>query len=244
MYSIAQKNRAIKRMDILEKKLIIAIDGHSSCGKSTVAKDLAKKIEYTYIDSGAMYRVVTLFAMRNNLISSDKIDENKLVHLIDQVNIFFQYNTEKQRHETYLNAELVEDEIRKMDVSNNVSLIAKIKFVREKMVAFQRELSKEGGVIMDGRDIGTVVFPNADLKIFMTADVEIRAIRRYEELKHKGEDISLDEIRENVSKRDFIDENRDESPLRKANDAITLNNSHLTPKEQLNWIVDRMNEIK
>ena len=231
-------------MDIPEKKLIIAIDGHSSCGKSTVAKDLAKKIKYTYIDSGSMYRVVTLFAMRNNLISGDKVDENKLAHLIDQVNISFQYNTEKQRHETYLNDELVEDEIRKMDVSNKVSLIAKIKFVREKMVAFQRELSKEGGVIMDGRDIGTVVFPNADLKIFMTADVEIRAIRRYKELKNKGEDISLDEIRENVSKRDFIDENRDESPLRKADDAIVLNNSHLTPEEQLDWIVDRMNEIK
>lgn len=231
-------------MNIPDKKLIIAIDGHSSCGKSTVAKDLAKKIGYTYIDSGAMYRVVTLFAMRNKLISKDKVDENKLAHLIDQVTISFQYNTEKQRHETYLNNELVEDEIRKMDVSNNVSLIAKIKFVREKMVAFQRELSKEGGVIMDGRDIGTVVFPNADLKIFMTADVEIRAIRRYKELKNKGEDISLDEIRENVAKRDFIDENRDESPLRKADDAIILNNSHLTPEEQLDWIVDRMNEIK
>jgi len=231
-------------MDTPEKKLIIAIDGHSSCGKSTVAKDLAKKIKYTYIDSGAMYRVVTLFAMRNNLISSDKVDENKLSHLINQVNISFLYNTEKQRHETYLNDELVEDEIRKMDVSNNVSLIAKIKFVREKMVAFQRKLSKEGGVIMDGRDIGTIVFPNADLKIFMTADVETRAIRRYKELKNKGENISLDEIRENVSKRDFIDENRDESPLRKANDAITLNNSYLTPEEQLNWMIDRMNEIK
>lgn len=239
-----KKNRAINRMDIPEKKLIIAIDGHSSCGKSTVAKDLAKKIEYTYIDSGAMYRVLTLFAMRNNLISGDKVDENKLAHLIDQVTITFQYNTDKQRHETYLNDELVEDEIRKMDVSNKVSLIAKIKFVREKMVAFQRELSKEGGVIMDGRDIGTVVFPNANLKIFMTADVEIRAIRRYKELKNKEEDISLDEIRENISKRDYIDENRDESPLRQADDAIVLNNSHLTPEEQLDWIVDRMNEIK
>ncbi|WP_372752604.1 (d)CMP kinase [Labilibaculum sp.] len=230
-------------MNTPDKKLIIAIDGHSSCGKSTVAKDLAKKIGYTYIDSGAMYRVVTLFAMRHNLISDDRVDENKLAHLIEKVSISFQYNNEKQRHETFLNKELVEDEIRRLDVSNNVSLIAKIKFVREKMVAFQRELSKEGGVIMDGRDIGTVVFPNADLKIFMTADVEIRAIRRYKELKEKGETISLDEIRENVSKRDFIDENRKESPLRKAEDAITLNNSHLTPSEQLDWIVERMNKI-
>ncbi|MPQ45682.1 (d)CMP kinase [Marinifilum sp. N1E240] len=231
-------------MDISEKKLIIAIDGHSSCGKSTVAKDLAKKINYTYIDSGAMYRVVTLFAMRNNLISSDVVDENKLAHHIDQVSISFKYNNEKQRHETYLNGELVEDEIRSLDVSNNVSLIATIKFVREKMVAFQRELSKAGGVIMDGRDIGTVVFPNAELKIFMTADVEVRAIRRFKELKEKGEDVSLDAIRENVQKRDYIDENRDESPLRKADDAIVLNNSNLTPAEQLDWIVERMNEIK
>jgi cytidylate kinase len=230
-------------MNIPDKKLIIAIDGHSSCGKSTVAKDLAKKIGYTYIDSGAMYRVVTLFAMRHNLISNDHVDENKLAHLIEKVSISFQYNKEKQRHETFLNKELVEDDIRRLDVSNQVSLIAKIKFVREKMVAFQRELSKDGGVIMDGRDIGTVVFPNADLKIFMTADVEIRAIRRYKELKNKGETISLDEIRENVSKRDFIDENREESPLRKAEDAITLNNSHLSPEEQLEWIVERMNEI-
>lgn len=202
-------------MKISEKKLIIAIDGHSSCGKSTVAKDLAKKINYTYIDSGAMYRVVTLFAMRNNLVNNDKVDENKLSHLIDQISISFKYNTEKQRHETFLNGELVEDEIRSLEVSNNVSLIAKIKFVREKMVAFQRELSKDGGIIMDGRDIGTVVFPNADLKIFMTADVEVRAIRRYKELKDKGEQVSLDDIRENVKKRDFIDENRDESPLKK-----------------------------
>lgn len=230
-------------MNISEKKLIIAIDGHSSCGKSTVAKDLAKKINYTYIDSGAMYRVVTLFAMRNALINNEKVDENKLSHLIDQVSISFQYNDEKQRHETYLNGELVEDEIRSLAVSNNVSLIAKIKFVREKMVAFQRELSKEGGVIMDGRDIGTVVFPNAELKIFMTADVEVRAIRRYKELKDKGEEVSLDDIRENVKKRDFIDENRDESPLRKAEDAIVLNNSKLSKEEQLDWIVERMSEV-
>lgn len=231
-------------MDITDKKLIIAIDGHSSCGKSTVAKDLAKKIGYTYIDSGAMYRVVTLFALRNGLIVNDNVDENKLSHIIDNLSISFKFNKEKQRHETYLNSDMVEDEIRNLEVSDKVSLIAKIKFVREKMVAFQRELSKGGGVIMDGRDIGTVVFPNADLKIFMTADVEIRAIRRFKELKDKGEEISLDEIRENVKKRDFIDENRDESPLKKAKDAIILDNSHLNPEEQLDWIVERMNEIK
>ncbi|RUT79350.1 (d)CMP kinase [Ancylomarina longa] len=231
-------------MDRPDKNLIIAIDGHSSCGKSTVAKDLAKKINYTYIDSGAMYRVVTLFAMRNGLILEDKVDENKLAHFIDQISISFRYNESKQRHETYMNDELVEDEIRNMEVSDKVSFIAKIKFVREKMVTLQRDLSKSGGVIMDGRDIGTVVFPNADLKIFMTADVEVRAIRRYKELKEKGEDISLEAIRENVKKRDFIDENREESPLRKAEDAIILNNSQLSPEEQLDWIIERMKEIK
>ena len=231
-------------MNTTKRKLIIAIDGHSSCGKSTMAKDLAKKINYTYIDSGAMYRVITLFAMRHNLIKDDKLDENKLAHLIDNITITFSYNDELERHETFMNGELVENEIRGLDVSNNVSLIATIKFVREKMVALQRKLSEAGAVIMDGRDIGTVVFPNADLKIFMTADVEVRAIRRFKELKEKGDDISLDAIRENVQKRDFIDENRDESPLVKADDAIVLNNSYLTKEEQLEWIVARMAEVQ
>jgi len=231
-------------MNTTKRKLIIAIDGHSSCGKSTMAKDLAKKINYTYIDSGAMYRVITLFAMRHNLIKDDKLDENKLADLIDNINITFSYNDELERHETFMNGELVEDEIRSLDVSNNVSLIATMKFVREKMVALQRKLSEAGAVIMDGRDIGTVVFPNADLKIFMTADVEVRAVRRFKELKGKGDDISLDAIRENVKKRDFIDENRDESPLQKADDAIVLNNSHLTKEEQLEWIVARMAEVQ
>ena len=231
-------------MNTTKRKLIIAVDGHSSCGKSTVAKDLAKKIDYTYIDSGAMYRVITLFAMRHNLINGDHLDENKLAHLINDINITFSYNDELKRHETFMNGELVEDDIRSLDVSNNVSLIATIKFVREKLVTLQRKLSEAGAVIMDGRDIGTVVFPNADLKIFMTADVEVRAIRRFKELKDKGDDISLDAIRENVKKRDFIDENRDESPLRKADDAIVLNNSHLTKEEQLEWIVARMTEVQ
>jgi len=231
-------------MNTTKRKLIIAIDGHSSCGKSTLAKDLAKRINYTYIDSGAMYRVITLFAMRHNLINDDKLDENKLASLIDSINITFSYNDKLKRHETFMNGELVEDEIRNLDVSNNVSLIATIKFVREKMVALQRKLSEAGAVIMDGRDIGTVVFPNADLKIFMTADVEVRAIRRFKELKDKDDNISLDAIRENVKKRDFIDENRDESPLQKADDAIILNNSHLTKEEQLEWIVTRMAEIQ
>ncbi len=231
-------------MNTAKRKLIIAVDGHSSCGKSTVAKDLAKRINYTYIDSGAMYRVITLFAMRHNLINGDKLDENKLADLINSIHITFDYNNDLERHETFMNGELVEDEIRSLEVSNNVSLIATIKFVREKLVALQRKLSEAGAVIMDGRDIGTVVFPNADLKIFMTADVEVRAVRRYKELKEKGESVSLDAIRENVKKRDFIDENRDESPLRKAEDAIVLDNSHLTKEEQLDWIIARMAEVQ
>ena len=230
-------------MNVSKKNIIIAIDGHSSCGKSTIAKDLAKKINYTYIDSGAMYRVITLFAIRNGLVHEDKIDQNKLSSCIDKLSISFKYNETKKRHETYLNGELVEDEIRSLDVSNKVSLIAKIKFVREKMVTFQRELSKGFGIIMDGRDIGTVVFPNAQLKIFMTADIEVRAIRRYKELKDKGEEVSLDAIRKNVKQRDYIDENRDESPLRKADDAIVLDNSNLSKEEQLNWIVKKMEEV-
>ena len=191
-----------------------------------------------------MYRVITLFAMRHNLINGEQLDQNKLAHLINNISITFSYNNKLKRHETFMNGELVEDEIRSLDVSNNVSLIATIKFVREKMVTLQRKLSENGAVIMDGRDIGTVVFPNADLKIFMTADVEVRAIRRFKELKDKGDNISLDAIRENVKKRDFIDENRDESPLRKADDAIVLNNSYLTKEEQLEWIVARMAEVE
>jgi len=231
-------------MNTPPKKLIIAIDGHSSCGKSTVAKDLAKKIGYTYIDSGAMYRGITLYALRNDLIIDEIADEEKLKNILEKIVISFQYNQELQRHETFLNGELVEDKIRSLEVSNNVSAIAKIRFVREKMVALQREMSKGGAVIMDGRDIGTVVFPNADLKIFMTAEVEVRAMRRYKELAAKNESITLEEISENVKKRDFIDENRAESPLRKAEDAIILDNSYMTPEEQLDWIVEKMNEIQ
>ncbi|MFA8434521.1 MAG: (d)CMP kinase [Marinifilaceae bacterium] len=231
-------------MNTPQKKLIIAIDGYSSCGKSTVAKDLAKKIGYTYIDSGAMYRVITLYALRNNLITDEIVDEEKLKESLKDISISFQYNQQSQRHETFLNGELVEDEIRTLEVSNNVSAIAKIRFVREKLVTLQREMSEGGAVIMDGRDIGTVVFPNADLKIFMTAAVDVRAMRRYKELAAKNEPITLEEISENVKKRDYIDENREESPLRKAEDAIILDNSYMTPEEQLDWIVEKMNEIQ
>jgi len=230
-------------MNTLDKKIIIAIDGHSSCGKSTIAKDLAKIINYTYIDSGAMYRCITLFSLQNDLIKDEIVDQKRLEELIDGIKISFKYNKEKSRHETFLNSKLVEDEIRLLEVSNNVSFIAKIKFVRERLVALQRELSKDGSVIMDGRDIGTVVFPNAELKIFMTADVDVRAERRYKELKDNNTGISYEDIYENVKKRDFIDENRAESPLKKADDAIILNNSKMTPSQQLDWIVDLVKKI-
>ncbi len=225
------------------KKLTIAIDGHSSCGKSTVAKQLAKKLHYTYIDSGAMYRLVTLFAMRNKLIENDVVNTAELANRLEEIKIDFRYNEAKQQADAYLNGELVEDEIRSLAVSNNVSAIATIKFVREKMVDLQRELSKSGGVVMDGRDIGTVVFPDADLKIFMTADAEVRAERRFKELQAKGDSVTFEEILENVKKRDFIDENRDESPLRKADDAIVLDNSNFTPAQQLEWLEQQVENI-
>lgn len=227
-----------------DKKIIIAIDGYSSSGKSTLAKEIAKLLDYKYIDSGAMYRAVTLFAIRNNIIdnNSHKVDEQKLKEVIDQVHINFRYNPEKKRQETYLNEENVENEIREMSVSDNVSFISKIKFVREKMVNFQQEMGSEKGIVMDGRDIGTVVFPNAELKIFMNAKAEVRAERRYLELKEKNVAVSYDEILENVKKRDHIDETRDESPLRKAEDSVELDNSNMSRTEQLDWIVGLVKE--
>lgn len=227
-----------------DKKIIIAIDGYSSSGKSTLAKEIAKLLDYKYIDSGAMYRAVTLFAIRNDVIdvNSHIVNEEKLKKEIDQVHINFKYNPKKKRQETFLNDENVEDEIREMSVSDNVSFISKIKFVREKMVKFQQEMGKEKGIVMDGRDIGTVVFPNAELKIFMNAKAEVRAERRYLELKEKNVDVSYDEILENVKKRDHIDETRDESPLKKADDSVELDNSNMNRSEQLDWIIGLVKE--
>jgi len=223
----------------MDKKIIIAIDGYSSSGKSTIAKATAKYLGYKYIDSGSMYRTVTLFALRNNLIDKKNsiVQEEKLKNLLDTVHINFKINDLKKRQEIYLNNENVEDEIREMEVSNYVSFISKIKFVREKMVRIQQELGKEKGIVMDGRDIGTVVFPNAELKIFMNAKAEVRAERRYKELNEKGVIVSYEEILENVKSRDHIDETRDESPLRKASDAIELDNSSMSEDEQLHWIL-------
>jgi cytidylate kinase len=218
-----------------EKLMIIAVDGYSSCGKSTFAKAIAKKLSYIYIDSGAMYRAVTLYSLQKGIMTGEYIDLEKLTRDLDQINIQFRFNKERMQNETYLNGENVEEEIRTIYVSDHVSDISKIKVVRKKMVEFQQEMGKHRGIVMDGRDIGTVVFPNAELKIFMTAGVEIRAERRYKELIEKGLTVSFEEVMENIVKRDNIDENRKESPLRKAKDAIVLDNSFTTPEEQMVW---------
>lgn len=220
------------------KKITIAIDGHSSCGKSTMAKDLARRIGYVYIDTGAMYRAVTLFAMRHNLIVNGHVDAAKLQEEMGNINISLRLNPETQRPDTYLNGECVEREIRTMEVSRHVSLIAALPFVRSAMVEMQREMGKEKGVVMDGRDIGTVVFPHAELKIFVTASAEVRAQRRYDELTAKGEKCNYEEILENVKERDHIDSTRETSPLRQAEDAIVLDNTHMTIPEQENWLME------
>lgn len=220
------------------KKITIAIDGHSSCGKSTMAKDLARRIGYVYIDTGAMYRAVTLFAMRHNLIANGQVDAAKLQEEMGNIHISLRLNPETQRPDTYLNGECVEREIRTMEVSRHVSLIAALPFVRSAMVEMQREMGKEKGVVMDGRDIGTVVFPHAELKIFVTASAEVRAQRRYDELTAKGEKCNYEEIQENVKERDHIDSTRETSPLRQAEDAIVLDNTHMTIPEQENWLME------
>ncbi len=220
------------------KKITIAIDGHSSCGKSTMAKDLARRIGYVYIDTGAMYRAVTLFAMRHNLIANGQVDAAKLQEEMGNIHISLRLNPETQRPDTYLNSECVEREIRTMEVSRHVSLIAALPFVRSAMVEMQREMGKEKGVVMDGRDIGTVVFPHAELKIFVTASAEVRAQRRYDELTAKGEKCNYEEILENVKERDHIDSTRETSPLRQAEDAIVLDNTHMTIPEQENWLME------
>lgn len=220
------------------KKITIAIDGHSSCGKSTMAKDLARRIGYIYVDTGAMYRAVTLYAMRQGLFSeTGEIDTERLQQHITDIHITFQLNNETGKPDTYLNGQLVEGEIRGMEVSSRVSLIAAIPFVREAMVAQQQQMGKDKGVVMDGRDIGTVVFPDAELKVFVTASAEVRAERRYKELLGKGEQADYDEILKNVQERDYIDSHREVAPLRPADDAIILDNSHMTIPEQNEWLL-------
>lgn len=225
------------------KKITIAIDGHSSCGKSTMAKELARRVGYIYVDTGAMYRSVTLYALRNGLIREDRIiDTEELERRIPDIHISFQLNAETGRPDTYLNGECVENEIRTIEVSNHVSPIAALPFVRTAMVALQQQMGKDKGVVMDGRDIGTTVFPDAELKIFVTASAQVRAQRRYDELQQKGMPADFDEILKNVEERDYIDSHREVSPLRKADDALELDNSYMTIPEQNEWLMARFTE--
>jgi len=221
----------------MKKKLIIAIDGYSSCGKSTFAKAIAKELGYIYIDSGAMYRAVTLYCMRHSLISQDHLNLQGIISELNKINIEFVYNPDISEYETFLNSENVENEIRGLEVSGHVSKISQIAGVRSRMVELQRQIGIFKGIVMDGRDIGTVVFPDADLKIFMTASVEVRAKRRYDELREKGINIDAEEIRRNIVARDITDENRDISPLRRADDALILDNTRMTVDEQMTWVL-------
>ena len=224
-------------------KINIAIDGFSSCGKSTIAKGLASKLNYVYIDTGAMYRAITLAFLRNDRISDDgEVNQENLGAFLDDINISFEYNDETGQSETILNGENVEQEIRQMEVSQWVSVVSAIPDVRKKLVAIQQEIGKRKGVVMDGRDIGTVVFPDAELKVFVTADPEVRAQRRYDELIRKGQDVSFDEVLENLAKRDELDQSREVSPLKQADDARILDNTELSIEEQLDlvysWAMD------
>ncbi len=224
------------------KALIIAVDGHSSTGKSTVAKRLAARLGYAYIDTGAMYRAVTLEAMRRGLVKGGTIGEEKLRDCLKKIHIGFHYNADKGSNETYLNGECVEEEIRGMEVSANVSLVAGLGFVREFLVQQQREMGKQGGVVMDGRDIGSVVFPQAEVKFFMTASPEVRAERRYKELTEKGEKVDYQEVEKNVRKRDYLDEHREIAPLKKTEDAVLIDNSHMTVEEEIELMLRYIRE--
>lgn len=222
------------------KKITIAIDGFSSCGKSTMAKMLAKEVGYIYVDTGAMYRAVTLFAMRNGMIAPNgDVNRDALKAKMDALHVEFKLNPQTGKAETYLNGENVEHEIRGMEVSAHVSAIAAIDFVRTALVAQQQRMGHDKGIVMDGRDIGTVVFPDAELKVFVTASAEVRAQRRFDELVGKGMKANYDEILHNVQERDYIDSHREVSPLRKAEDAIELDNGQLTIAEQLQWLMDK-----
>ena len=225
------------------KKIIIAIDGFSSCGKSTMAKALARNIGYLYFDSGAMYRAVALYCMQNGLIDGEIIDTVALRSKLQDIHITFEADPETKNSITLLNGVNVEHEIRSLDVSRLVSQVAALDFVRSEMVDQQREMGKAKGIVMDGRDIGTTVFPDAEMKVFVTASAEVRAQRRYDELTARGDNANFDEILENVLQRDHIDQTREVSPLRKADDALLLDNSHLTREEQMEWLVNEYNKI-
>lgn len=225
------------------KKITIAIDGFSSCGKSTMAKSLAKEIGYIYVDSGAMYRAVTLFALRNGIFNGEEINESLLQELLPNINISFILDPASGKPNTCLNGENVEGEIRNMEVSSHVSPIAALGFVREAMVKLQQAMGQQKGIVMDGRDIGTTVFPDAELKVYVTASAEVRAQRRFDELKAKGEETNFEEILKNVIERDYIDMHREVSPLKQAEDAILLDNSNMTIPEQQAWLLEQFNRV-
>ncbi|MBR3911707.1 MAG: (d)CMP kinase [Alistipes sp.] len=225
------------------QKIVIAIDGFSSCGKSTFAKAIAARLGYIFIDTGAMYRAVTLYALEQGAILDGKVDEAAVVALLPEVNISFRFNAERGASDVYVNGELAEGKIRSIEVSNCVSSVSSIREVREKLVAMQQQMGRERGVVMDGRDIGTVVFPDAELKISMTAEPKVRAERRYAELTAKGDKVTMEEILENVISRDKADMERAISPLRQAEDAVVLDNSYMTVEEQMAWFMERYEKI-
>ena len=222
------------------EKIIIAIDGHSSCGKSTMAKELAKTIHYKYIDSGAMYRAVTLYCIKNGFFKDDVLDLEAIKQSINDIHVSFEFNEETGNSDTYINGENVEKQIRNMEVADKVSPVAAVGFIREAMVKQQQVMGEHKGIVMDGRDIGTVVFPDAELKLFVTARPEVRAQRRLDELIAKGESVSFDEVLKNIEKRDFIDSTRKDGPLRKADDAVVLDNSDMTIAEQNDFLWEKI----
>ncbi len=231
-------------MSTKQHKIIIAIDGYSSCGKSTFAKAIAARLGYIFIDTGAMYRAVTLYALEHGAIRSGIVDEEEVVRLLKEIQITFRFNPERGASDIYVNGDRVEGKIRTIEVSNCVSAVSAIAEVRKMLVKMQQEMGQRKGVVMDGRDIGTVVFPDAELKIFMTADPKVRAQRRYDELTAKGDQVSLEEIEQNVRDRDYQDMHRAISPLRKADDAIELDNSHMTVEEQMEWVMEQIAALR
>lgn len=225
------------------KKITIAIDGHSSCGKSTMAKSLAREVGYIYVDTGAMYRVVTLFALRGGMIDAEgRVDEERLRAALPELRISFKVDPVSGLPLACMNGEVVEEEIRTMEVSSRVSPVAALPFVREALTRQQQQMGRGGGIVMDGRDVGTVVFPDAELKVFVTASAEVRAQRRYLELTAKGQQVDFADILHNVQERDYIDTHREVAPLRQAADALLLDNSHLTREEQMQWLLQRFQE--
>ena len=225
------------------KKITIAIDGFSSTGKSTLAKQLAQHLNYVFVDTGAMYRAVTYFAIQNNFISQNHFDKQDLITMLPTINLKFQFNAALGYGEIYLNNSNIEKEIRTIEVSKYVSKVAEISEVRAKLVEQQQQMGKDKGIVMDGRDIGTVVFPNAELKIFMTASPDTRAQRRFDELQQKGEEVTYDEVLKNVEERDYIDTHRKDSPLVKAADAIEIDNSHISREEQFSRVLALVEEV-